>query len=110
MVQAVIEAKDAWEVIEPLIPEVETPVGATDDGIAKSDGSTDCKAAPVDRAKDAKARIVIMGYSGQEASFRILHLKTAKEQWEELKRAYMPLGKQQLSTALKSFYIILKLS
>jgi hypothetical protein len=59
---------------------------------------------PVDKIKDAKARTVIMGYCGQEALSRILHLETAREQWKELERAYQPLGRQQLSSALQRFY------
>ena len=45
-----------------------------------------------------------MGYCGPEALSRILHLQTAKEQWKTLERAYLPLGRQQLSTALQRFY------
>ena len=104
IVQAVIEAKDAWEAIEPSRPEAETPVKSTDDGTVKSEGSTDQKALPVDRVRDAKARTVILGYCGPEALSRILHLRTAKEQWKALERAYLPLGRQQLSTALQRFY------
>jgi len=74
IVQAVIEAKDAWEAIEPPGLEAETPVRDTDDGIATS------KVPLPDRVRDAKARTVIMGYCGPEALSRILHLRTAKEQ------------------------------
>ncbi|KAG4428797.1 hypothetical protein IFR05_015723, partial [Cadophora sp. M221] len=45
-----------------------------------------------------------MGYCGPEALSRILHLRTAREQWETLERAYLPTGRQQLSTALQRFY------
>ena len=34
----------------------------------------------------------------------VLHLQTAKEQWETLERSYLPTGRQQLSTALQKFY------
>lgn len=101
--KAVIEAKDAWEAIEPSVPKAETPVEATDDGIARSD-RTESKTPPTDRVRDAKARTVIMGYCGPEALSRILHLQTAREQWKALERAYLPLGRQQLSTALKRYY------
>ena len=101
--KAVIEAKDAWEAIEPPRPEAETPVKSTDDGTASSE-VTDHKTTPADRVKDAKARTVIMGYCGPEALSRILHLQTAREQWKTLERAYLPLGRQQLSTALQRFY------
>jgi hypothetical protein len=102
--RAVIEAKDAWDAIEPPALEAKTSViKGTDDGIAEgkkaaeSSGATDTK---VDRVMDAKARTVIMGYCGPEALSRILHLRTAKEQWETLERSYLPTGRQQLSTAL----------
>jgi len=62
------------------------------------------KSAPVDKIKDAKARTVIIGYCGQEARLRIIHLETAKEQWKKLERAYQLLGRQQLSSALQRFY------
>ena len=45
-----------------------------------------------------------MGYCGPEALTRILYLQTAKEQWETLAKAYLPLGRQQLSAALQRFY------
>jgi hypothetical protein len=102
--RAVIEAKDAWDAIEPPAPEAKTSViKGTDDGTAEgkkaaeSSGATDTK---VDRVMDAKARTVIMGYCGPEALSRILHLRTAKEQWETLERSYLPTGRQQLSIAL----------
>ena len=99
-----IEAKDAWEAIEPSLPKAETSEKPTGKGTAKSKGVTDQKKSPVDRVKDAKARTVILRCCGSEALSRILHLRTAKEQWEALKRAYLPLGQQQLSTALQRFY------
>ena len=104
--RAVIEAKDAWDAIELPGPEAETSVKSTGDGTAKgkaaeSKGVTDTK---VDRVMDAKARTVIMGYCGPEALSKILHLRTAKEQWDTLERSYLPTGKQQLSTALQKFY------
>ncbi len=90
-----IEAKDAWEAIEgPPAPEAKTPVEDTDDGTKKSSSVTESKIQPTDRVRDAKARTVIMGYCGAEALSRILHLQTAKEQWKELERAYLPLGRQ----------------
>jgi hypothetical protein len=52
------------------------------------------------RVIDAKARTVIIGYYRLEALFKVLHLRTAKEQWDTLERAYLPTGRQQLSTAL----------
>ena len=103
IVKAVIEAKDAWEAIEPPMPEAKTPVEDTDDGTAGS-GVTGPKVQPTDRVRDAKARTVIMGYCGPEALSRILHLQTAREQWKELERVYLPLRRQQLSTALQRFY------
>ena len=104
--RAVIEAKDAWDAIELPGPEAETSVKSTGDGTVKgkvveSKGVTDTK---VNRVMDAKARTVIMGYCGPEALSRILHLRTAKEQWEALERFYLPTGRQQLSTALQKFY------
>jgi hypothetical protein len=104
----VIKAKDAWDAIEPPAPEAKTSViKGIDDGTAEgkkaaeSSGAIDTK---VDRVMDAKARTVIMGYCGPEALSRILHLRTAKEQWETLERSYLPTGRQQLSTALQRFY------
>lgn len=103
--KAVIEAKDAWEAVEPSGPEAETPVRDTDDGTAGPSMGIELQVPlPVDRIKDAKARTIIMGYCGPEALSRILHLRTAREQWKELERAYLPLGRQQLSTALQRFY------
>ena len=103
--RTVIEAKDAWEAIEPMpAPKAEAPVEDTDDVKASPGKATESKAPAVDRVRDAKARTVIMGYCGQEALSRILHLRTAKEQWEELERAYLPLGRQQLSTKFTQFY------
>ncbi len=96
-----IEAKDVWDAIKPPSLRVETPV-LTDDGIVGGQ-ATKTKTtveAKLDRVIDAKARTVIIGYYGQEALSRILHLRTAKEQWETLKRAYLPTSRQQLSTAL----------
>jgi len=104
IIQAVIEAKDAWEAIEPSAPEAETSVEATDVGTAKPKGVTDRKLSSTERVRDAKARAVILGYCGPEALTRILYLQTAKEQWETLAKAYLPLGRQQLSTALQRFY------
>ena len=78
--RAVIEAKDAWDAIEPPSLRVETPV-LTDDGTAGGQ-ATKTKTtveAKLDRVMDTKARTVIMGYCGQEALSRILHLRTAKE-------------------------------
>ena len=94
IIQAVIEAKDAWEAIEPYAPEAETSVKATDVGTAKPKGVTDRKLSSTERVRDAKARAVILGYCGPEALTRILHLQTAKEQWETLAKAYLPLGRQ----------------
>ena len=104
IVQAVIEAKDVWEAVEPPVPEAKTPVKSTDDGTARSQDSLTSTVSPVDRVKDAKARTVILGYCGLEALSRILHLRTAREQWKALESAYLPLGRQQLSTALQRFY------
>ena len=81
-----IEAKKAWNIIESPNPEAETSIKITDDKTA--------------RIKDAKTRTIIIGYCGQEALSRIFYLRTAKKQWEELERSYLPLGRQQLSTAL----------
>jgi hypothetical protein len=81
--RAVIEAKDAWDAIEPPAPEAKTSViKGIDDGTAEgkkaaeSSGAIDTK---VDRVMDAKARTVIIGYCGPEALSRILYLRTAKE-------------------------------
>ncbi len=95
IIKAVIEAKDAWEAIEGLLaPEAKTPVEDMDDGTEKSGSVTESKIQPMDRVRDVKARMVIMGYCGAEALLRILHLQTAKEQWKELECAYLPLGRQ----------------
>jgi len=69
-----IKAKDTWSTIEQLGPEAKTSV--TGDGIA----SGKVVESNADRVTDAKARTIIMGYCGQEALSRILHLSTAKEQ------------------------------
>ncbi|KAG4433368.1 hypothetical protein IFR05_011152 [Cadophora sp. M221] len=100
--RAVIEAKDAWDAIKLLGLEAETLVGSTDDGTAKRKAAEFSRATntKVNCVIDAKARIVIMGYYRPEALFRILHLRTAKEQWEALEHAYLPTGRQQLFTAL----------
>ncbi|KAG4435079.1 hypothetical protein IFR05_009438 [Cadophora sp. M221] len=100
--RAVIEAKDAWDAIELPGLKAETLVGSTDNGTAErkaaeSSRATDMK---VNRVIDAKARIVIMRYCGPEALSRILHLRTAKEQWKALEHAYLPTSRQQLFTAL----------
>jgi hypothetical protein len=101
----VIEAKDAWDAIELPGSEAETPVKSTDDrtveGKAAASRAVDTKAS---RVTDAKARTVIMGYCGPEALSKILYLRTAKEQWDTLERAYLSTGRQQLSTALQKFY------
>ncbi|KAG4428796.1 hypothetical protein IFR05_015722 [Cadophora sp. M221] len=60
--KAVIEAKDAWDAIEPPGLEAETSVKSTGDGTAEgkaaeSSGALDTK---VNRVMDAKARTVIM--------------------------------------------------
>jgi hypothetical protein len=98
LAQAVIESKDAWEAIEPYGPKDEASVKDTGDGIAS------IGAVKLDRVRDAKARTVILGNCGPEATLRILHLRTAKEQWEELRRAYLPMGRQQLSAAFQRFH------
>ena len=105
--RAVIEAKDAWDAIEQPAPEAKTSEKSTDDGTVEEKAVVTSK---TDRIMDTKARTVIMGYCRQEALSKILHLRTAKEQWETLERSYLPTGRQQLSTALQKFYgFILKL-
>ncbi len=49
--------------------------------------------AKLDQVMDAKARTVIIEYCRQEALSRILYLRTTKEQWETLERAYLPTGR-----------------
>lgn len=103
--RAVIEAKDAWETIEPMpAPKTEASVKDTDDVKVSPGEAIESKAPAIDRAKDVKTRTVIMGYCDQEALSRILHLRTAKEQWEELEHIYLLLGRQQLSTKPTQFY------
>ena len=104
IVKAVIEAKDAWGAVEPPAPEAKASVEDTGDGTADPKSVLGPKIQLTDRVRDAKARTVIMGYCGPEALSRILHLQTAREQWAELARAYLPLGRQQLSTSLQRFY------
>ena len=94
IIQAVIEAKDAWEAIVPSAPEAETSVEATDVGTAKPKGVTDRKLSSTERVRDTKVRVVILGYYGLEVLTRILYLQTAKEQQETLAKAYLPLGRQ----------------
>ena len=79
IVKAVIEAKNAWEAVEPSALEAETPVKDTDDGTVKSEDVADRTTPPEDRVRDAKARAVILGYCGPEALSRILYLTTARE-------------------------------
>jgi gag-polypeptide of LTR copia-type len=93
-----IKAKDAWSAVQ-------SPKTAVSKG--KEAGTEKATAEPkvdINPVTDAKARTVIIGYYGQEALSRILHLRTTKEQWETLERAYLPTGRQQLSTALQRFY------
>jgi hypothetical protein len=91
----VIEAKDAWDAIE--LPDLRAETSKdTDDRTGKGKEPE----LAISRVKDAKARTVILGYCRPEALSRILHLKTAREQWKELEQAYLPIGRQQLSAAL----------
>lgn len=53
--------------------------------------------------KDAKASTIIMGACAQPVLQHILLLETAKEQWDTLKKLFLPTGTQQLSTKLQSF-------
>jgi hypothetical protein len=53
--------------------------------------------------KDAKAATVIMGVCSQPVLQHILLLESAKEQWDTLKKLYLPTGTQQLSTKLQAF-------
>jgi hypothetical protein len=67
-------------VVEPLAPDASETAGEK-------------RTAP-DKVKDAKARTIIMGYCIPEPLSRILHLKTAQEQWQALERLYLPTGRQ----------------
>jgi len=94
MTKAAIEAKEAWEVIDPSY-------GLPADEKEEEDKDV----TPKDlRKKDAVARLIILDAAGDEGRLRILHCTTAKEQWEELKRWKNPLGREQLSAALGRFY------
>jgi hypothetical protein len=76
----VIEAKDAWDVIEQ--PGLEAKASVTGDGTIKGKVKElkDAIKVKANRVMDVKARTIIMGYCKQEALFKILHLWTAKEQ------------------------------
>ena len=79
--RAVIEAKDAWDAIEPLGLGAETPGIGTDDGIIKGKVAELSKIANMkaNRVMDVKARIIIIRYYRQEALSRILYLRIVKE-------------------------------
>ena len=50
--------------------------------------------------KDAKASTIIMGAYAQQVLQHILLLETAKEQWDTIKKLFLPTGAQQLSTKI----------
>jgi len=72
----VIKAKDMWNTVEQPDLEAEAFAGAADNGTAKGKAVE----SKINRVIDANARTVIIGYCGLEALWRILYLRTAKEQ------------------------------
>ena len=99
LTRAIIEAKNTQGTIEPQLG-LEAKTSTIDNGTApKGDRET-----KLNYIIDIKACTVIIGYCGQEALSRIVHLQSTKEQQNILKHTYLPTSRRRLSIALQKFY------
>ena len=94
-VKRLLQSLELWEIVVQGVPE--TPVATG--GQEPKETITGDKSG----IKDAKASTIIMGACAQPVLQHILLLETAKEQWDTLKKLFLPSGAQQLSTKLQSF-------
>ncbi len=73
-------------------------------GSATRPSSSDTTAAEDWDASDAHARSILISSVDRVQYQYIISLKTAKEQWDALKRVHDPPGKHRLATLLRRFF------
>jgi Pol polyprotein, beta-barrel domain/Zinc knuckle/Domain of unknown function (DUF4219)/gag-polypeptide of LTR copia-type len=112
-VKRLLQSLELWEIVVQGVPKdpevIVTPASSstrksteTSGGQGPKDKSTGDELGRIE-IKDARASTIIMGACAQPVLQHILLLETAKEQWNTLKKLFLPLGAQQLSTKLQAF-------
>jgi hypothetical protein len=109
--QRLLIGKSLWNVVKYGVSALGAATAPEAEGSSKSPkgaGTTEAQVllGPADgrtEVDDAKASTLIIGLCTSNVLQHVLLLSTAKEQWDILKKLYVPLGLQQLSTKIQAF-------